>query len=174
MGEGAAAERSAEAAKEERQPSCSKFLYWIKAARYAGRARWRPKAADAPVYRPALGSPRQLSAQGQQAFRQSPGSNPTSPKRHHQVETTAAPAAGTATRRTPPAARDEPNSRRHHAVREPTQDRAEGRRSAVARVAHVTGARHGAGASWLTFGGSGPRPTRSLSTRPAEAPPRNS
>ncbi|GLW17267.1 hypothetical protein Stsp01_40100 [Streptomyces sp. NBRC 13847] len=65
MGEGTAAQRFAEAAKEERQPSCSKFLYWIKAARYAGRARWRPKAADAPVYRPALGSPRQLSAQGQ-------------------------------------------------------------------------------------------------------------
>lgn len=86
------------------QPSCSKFLYWIKAARYAGRARWRPKAADAPVYRPALGSPRQLSAQGQQACRQSPGSNPTSPKQHHQADTTTAPATGTTTRCTPPAA----------------------------------------------------------------------
>lgn len=87
------------------QPSCSKFLYWIKAARYAGRARWRPKAADAPVYCPALGSPRQLSAQGQTSDPTSPPSNPTSPKQHHQANTTAAPHTATATRRTRPAAR---------------------------------------------------------------------
>lgn len=65
----------------------SNFPYVIKAARYAARARWRPKAADAPVYRPALGSPRQLSAQGQ-------ASGPTEPAKQR-------PARSSTTRSTP-------------------------------------------------------------------------
>lgn len=120
------------------QASCSKFLYWIKAARYADRARWRPKAADAPVYRPALGSPRQLSAQDR--------------KRPDTAQEATRPTRSSTTRPTPrqrptqpprPGARDQQPRHAESAVT-PRSSRANPKQGSVAQAGCGGGGTHGA------------------------------
>lgn len=158
------------------QASCSKFLYWIKAARYAGRAlaaEGRRRSCLPPRSRQPPAAQRARTASAPTEPRKQPDQPEAAPagrlhdngsRSHHDQ------AQATSSRATP-------NPRCHHAAHDPIPNRATRRRPDEARVAHVTGARHSAGASWLTFGGLGTpahspyRPSAQSPYQPETVPP---
>lgn len=87
------------------QPNCSEFLYWIKAARSAGRARWaaegRRRSCLPPRSRQPLATQRARTA----SVPTEPRKQPDQPDQHHRADTMAAPHTATTTRRTRPPAR---------------------------------------------------------------------
>lgn len=172
-GEVAAAERFAEAAKEERQPSCSKFLYWIKAARLRRAARAGGQgpppllvsatAAPAPTRSARSNAEADSRTRKQRDHSEHQGQADTGQERRRRPTSHAPQPNRPHRRKQSPAVRPLPL---HRSGRDEGEAVTNGR--SVAETgrwlleAHVTGARSTHPPPWLTFGGSGqdPSPTR--------------